>query len=253
MSEKEKSFLRLAEFVVAVVGIPSALGYLLSDSIVIAILTGVIVLSIVVGFFYVRRMLKRPPFALTEVEMDLTFHDPHGERVTAVSTQRIRVNQRELPQIRLLNITSDGRIKNIRVDDRPIDEHPDFRQEVESGIIYLVKDFRPPLMRRQSGTAKVALDVIDAFRMNPAGFNHRIAPETEKVRLRVHFNDGRICHSARAFFRYGGMIQEELPAPEISDHGMELVHEVSKPQPGLEYRVEWRWNNSEEEAPTSSS
>jgi len=108
---------------------------LVSESVVIAILTGTIVLAIVVGYFYVLRVLKRPPFAVAEVDMDLTFHDPRGERVTAVSTQRIRANQRELPQIRILNISSDGRIENIRVDDLPIDKHPDVRQEVESGII----------------------------------------------------------------------------------------------------------------------
>ncbi len=241
MGETERGHLRLIEFVVAVVGIPSSLGYLLSESVVIAILTGLIVLGIIVGYFYVRRLLKRPPFAVTEVDIDLTFHDPRGERATAVMTHRIRANQRELPQIRLLNISSDGSIGNIRVDDRPIDEHPDVRQKIEAGIIYVIKEFHPPLMRGQNGSAKVALDATDAFNMNPAGFNHQVAPETHKVRIKVHFDPGRVCRSPRAFLRYGGVIQEELPAPEMSEHGTELVHEVSKPQPGLQYRVEWRW------------
>lgn len=241
MGKAERRHVRLAEFLIAVVGIPSALGYLLSNSVVIAILTGVIVFGIVAGYFYVRRLLKRPPFAVTEVDMDLTFHDPRGEHATAVNTQRIRANQRELSQIRILNISADGGIENIRVDNMPIDQHPNVRKEIEAGIIYIVKEFRPPLMRGQAGTAKVAIDVTDAFNMNPAGCNHQVAPETEKIRLKVHFNSGKACHSARAFLRYGGVIQEELPIPEVSDHGTELVHEVSKPQPGLQYRVEWRW------------
>jgi hypothetical protein len=237
----ESRYLRLAELVIAVVGLPAGLGYLLSDSVVIAILTGAIVLSIVAGFYYVRRLLNRPPFAVTEVDVGLTFHDPRGELVTAVSTQRVRSNQRELPQIRILNISSDGSIRNIRVDDRPIGEHPDVRKEVESGIIYVVKEFRPPLMRGHRGSAKVAIDVADAFNMNPAGFNHNVVPETDKVRIRVHFDPEKVCHSARAFLRYGGVIQKELPAPEVSDHGTELVHEINRPPAGLQYRVEWRW------------
>lgn len=241
MGETERGHLRLIEFVVAVVGVPSALGYLFSDSVVIAILTGILALVVVVGYFYVRRLLNRPPFAVTDVDIDLAFHDPSGEHVTAITTQRIRSNQRELPQIRILNISSDGSIENIRVDDKPIDENPDIRQEVEAGIIYVVKQFRPPLMRGQKGSAKVTIDAVDAFNMNPAGFNHQVAPETDRVRIKIHFNSGKVCHSARAFLRFGGVIQKELPVPEVSDHGTELVHEVSKPQPGLQYRVEWRW------------
>ncbi len=73
-----------------VVGVPSALGYVFSQSVVIAILTGLIVFGMVVGYLFVRRLLKRPPFAVTEVDIDLTFHDPRGERTTAVMTHRIK-------------------------------------------------------------------------------------------------------------------------------------------------------------------
>ena len=44
----------------------------------------------------------------------------------------------------------------------------------------VVKEFRPPLMRNQKGTAKVAIDVIDAFGMNPAGFNNQVAPKPRR-------------------------------------------------------------------------
>jgi hypothetical protein len=253
-------YVRLAEFVITVVALPAALGYFLSNSVVIAILAGVIVLIIVLGYLYFRRQEEqrhqelrrqeelrhqeqnRPPYTVNEVDMDLRFHDPRGDDVTAVNTQRITVNQRELSQIRLLNMSADGPIENIRVDDKPIDQHPYARKMVESGILSVIKDFNPPLMRGQKGSAKITVDVIDAFHMNPAGFNHRIGLETEKVRLEVHFDSGRVCHNARAFLRSGGVITENLPEPDVSDNGMELVHEASNPEPGLEYRVEWRWD-----------
>jgi hypothetical protein len=78
--------------------------------------------------------------------------------------------------------------------------------------------------------------------MNPAGFNRRIAPETGKVRMEVHFHSGRVCHTARAFLRSGNVIVQHLPEPDVSDSRMELIHEVVDPEPGTEYRVEWHWD-----------
>jgi hypothetical protein len=55
----------------------------------------------------------------------------------------------------------------MRQDDTPIDKHPDARQGAESGTVYVVKDFRPPLMRGDRGVAKISLDAVDAYKMNP--------------------------------------------------------------------------------------
>jgi hypothetical protein len=147
-----------------------------------------------------------------------------------------------LTQIRLLQISADGPIRNIRVDDMPVERHRNARTITEAGVLSVIKDFNPPLTRGQSGTAKIAVDVFNAFDMNPAGFNHRIAPETGKVRMEVHFHSGRVCHTARAFLRSGNVIVQHLPEPDVSDSRMELIHEVVDPEPGTEYRVEWHWD-----------
>src|SRR5215211_2034294 len=111
----------------ALVALPAAIGYLFGQSIVIAILIGVIVGGVVLlmggGFFFLRWHLNRPPYTLIAGEIDLRFHDPASGRATLVRTEKIQVNQSELGYIRIGRMISDGSIKNLHVDDKPIDEH----------------------------------------------------------------------------------------------------------------------------------
>jgi hypothetical protein len=227
--------------IIGVVGIPSALGYLLSDRAVVGVLTGLIVVGILGIALWIRWYRAQPPYIVEDLEKELILHSPDGSQATFSRTIRVKSKQAALHQVTTGSISVTGRVENICMDDRPVQEDPDAVLGEEGKDLYVTKFLRPPLGRDQVTTIKMSYDLLDSFPKSTEGLTHRVAHSTQEVRSKIRYPKERPCLSARAILRYAGEIHKRLSDPEITNRGTRLDFKVTKPGLGQEYRIEWDW------------
>jgi hypothetical protein len=222
----------LLAWVGIVIGIPGLL--VLFFTVQIAI--GVFVVLIIGGLIWLRWYLALPDFTILEMEKRLVFKDPQAHKATFTRYQKARANHKGLTEFWIKGNSADGRIENVRIDDKD----PDI-QTLEAGDLAVCKRFHRPLERGQQEPMKLSYDIIDGFSGNPEGLIHLVSYKTKLFRMIIEFHEDRPCNSCRAFLRYGGKEHRTLPQPVTFAGGRRVEFEVKRPKLGAEYFLEWNW------------
>jgi hypothetical protein len=214
------------------IGLPSFALLIVSGQVVI----GVLVLVLIGGVIGVTVLLGQPQFTLLEVEKVLTFHDATAHMATLVRTQKARANQNGLTDFWIRNISADGSIENIQIDNHP----PDDERHI-AGDIQVCKRFPHPLKRGQIFTMVLSYDLIDSFSQLSEAVSHIVEVKTKKLQIIVHFHEAKPCLTASAFLRFGGQINKELPKPALEHRNRRAEHQGKRLKLGGEYSLEWDW------------
>jgi hypothetical protein len=200
------------------------------------VVIGVLVLVLVGGVIAVSMLLGQPQFTILEVEKVLTFHDALAHKATLVRTQRARANQNGLTEFWTRNISADGPIENIQIDNGPPDE-----VKREAGDIQVCKRFPHPLRRGEKFTMVLSYDLIDSFEKKSEAVSHVVECKTKRVRLIVSFFETKPCLAGSAFLSFGGQRHKELKKPTIQHRNRRAEWEGKRPKLGGEYSLEWDW------------
>lgn len=215
-----------------IIGVPGFFLLFFSGQVVI----GLLLLVIVIILIWLHVVFNRPEFSLLEVEKKLEFHDPQACRATLVRVQTAIANHTGLREFWVGNVTADGKIENILIDNK----EPHYKKQ-ESGSLLLGKRFNQPLKRGQRFTMRLSYDLVNSFNASSESLIHIVSYKTNRLRLVVQFHPDKPCRSARAFLRYGSQIQKYLPIFNISEDKCLIELEVKKPKLGAEYVLEWDW------------
>jgi len=200
------------------------------------VVIGVLVLVLVGGVIAISVVLGLPQFTILEVEKVLTFHDATAHMARLVRTQRARANQNGLTEFWTRNISADGRIENIQIDNgRPDDERR------EAGDIQVCKRYPHPLKRGQIFTMVLSYDLIDSFSNANEAVSHIVEGKTKRLQIVVNFHELKPVLTASAFLSFGGQIHKELEKPTVEHRNRRAEYVHKKPKLGGEYSLEWEW------------
>lgn len=195
-----------------------------------------LVLALIGGTVWYLILIRQPVFTILEVEKILTVHDADGHRASLQRNQKAKANHHGVTEFWCRNISADGSIENILIDNQLPHE-----QKKGAGEIQVCKHFAQALTRGQQFNTSLYYEMVDSFRSNPEILIHIVESKTRKVRLIVHLPQSRPCRSAKAFSCFGGHVCKILPPPNITDMGCKIEVILNKPEIGAEYCLEWDW------------
>ena len=178
--------------------------------------------------------LNRPEFTLLSVEKVLDISDAAGKSAKLLRCMTARANHKGITEFWCRNISADGAIANIRIDN----VEPAFIK-TEAGDKQVCKRFDRPLKRGQKFDMVLSYELADSFPGTTEGLIHVVECQTKRLRLVVTLPDARNAKAARMSLRYGGQIHKDLPAPTIT--GRRIEFETKWTKLGAEYSLEWDW------------
>lgn len=216
------------------IGLPGFLLLFFSQHVVIASL----LVAIGAGMLWVRWYINQPEFTLLLVEKILTINDVEGRTAVLLRCQEGVANQKGLTEFWCRNISADGPITNIRLDDRPPHE-----VKREAGDTQVCKRFNRALEHGEQFSMKLSYDLTDSFPKSTEGMIHVVECKTKRLKMVVTLPGGRPATAARASLRYGGNPHMRLPQPRLTGQttGERIEMEIKSPRLGAEYCLEWDW------------
>lgn len=212
-----------------VLGAPTAIAYF-PEHLVVA---GMIVMILVI-LLIIYHELNKPDFTVLCIEKILTINDREGKSASLSRVQTARANHKGITEFWCRNISADGSISNILIDNKTPDG-----QRTEAGDIQVCKRFRDPLKFREIFKMVLSYELKDSFTSNPESIIHVVEAETKFLRLVALLPKDRLPKSAKARLRYGGANHKELSSPKLS--GERIEFELKRPKLGAEYCLEWEW------------
>ena len=217
-----------------ILGIPGLLIALFTDAGVVAsvflILCGVL--------FWARWWINQPVYTLICVEKVLTIEDRLGKSARLVRFQEGVANHKGMSEFWCRNISADGEISNILIDNRP-----PYDSERRAGDIQVCARFRQPLERGESFKMKLSYDLTDSFLRTPEAIIHVVESKTKKLKLVVVLPSERPATNAVVTLSFGGQPHRRLFPPRLTGQvtGERIEWEIKGPKLGAEYRLEWEW------------
>lgn len=210
--------------------IPGFLLLFYSDHIAVGILA--IIISVVLGIIWY--WLNKQPFTILMIEKTLIIYDVNGKKANLCRKQNTRANHKGLTEFWCRNISADGSISNICINnEKPVETR------VEAGDLQVCARFKKPKHAGDKFNLVISYDLENAFQQQTESLIHVVSMETKNLKMRVEFPKDRLPKTATATLRFGGDTYKELPAPEI--FGNTVIMEIKKPRLGAEYCLEWEW------------
>jgi hypothetical protein len=214
------------------IALPSTMLLFFSDHIAIGILVLVFMLIAIINW----HVQNKPLITVLEIEKSAVINDSQGIDASFTSRQKTITNHKGLIELWFRNISSDGVINNILIDNKiPSDI------KTEAGDIRACIRFNKPKKAHEQFEATLTFDAKNAFSANTEFVIHVVEAETKKLKLVVELTINRKASDARVFLQYGGNPHKELEKPLISDSGRRLETNIKRPLLGAEYCLEWDW------------
>jgi hypothetical protein len=217
-----------------ILGIPGLLIALFSDAVIVA----VIFLILCGVLFWVRWWLNQPLYTLACVEKVLTIEDTVGNKARLVRFHEGVANHRGLQEFWCRNISADGTISNVLIDNHA----PDYTER-RAGDLQVGTRFREPLERGEKFKMVLSYDLTDSFLRTPEALIHVTESKTKKLKMVVILPPDRPATNALATLSFGGQPHRRLVPPRLTGQvtGERIELEIKAPKLGAEYRLEWNW------------
>lgn len=217
-----------------ILGIPGLLIALFSDAAIVA----VIFLILCGVLFWVRWWLNQPLYTLICVEKVLTIEDVGGKKAKLIRFHEGVANHRGLNEFWCRNISADGEISNVLVDN-----HAPYETERRAGDLQVCTRFRQSLDRGERFSMTLSYDLTDSFLRTPEAIIHVVETKTKKLKMIVILPPSRPATNALATLSFGGLPHKRLFPPRLTGQvmGERIEFEIKAPKLGAEYRLEWDW------------
>lgn len=182
---------------------------------------------------------RGPQYATTCMKKTLRFKAEDGSRATFLREQTIRINYGFMNEIWCRNIVADGRVENLKIDDRaPLPQD----QERLGCLLDVRKRFEPNLSKGQEATVCWSHDLIDSFPDRREFIDHDVTPATRYLELVVEL-PGEVRRFSKASLeeKVAGEPSRNLSSPHIERNGTILRAKIKSPRPGRTLRLSWEW------------
>lgn len=225
---------RVLALIGVAIGIPGFLILFMSDQWVHGVLVLLLVCALGAWWFYAWWRDKLPVFTVLELAKKLTITTPDGRTATLTRTQKVRINHKGITEWWCRNISADGAISNINIDQHP----PDVTINT-GGTIQVCRRFPYPKQRGEEWESTLSYDIADSFIKPREELRHLVTFKTKKVTIEVELPRG--CNRADLRFTFGGEEAERLSDPELSNNNRTIKVEIKRPRIGGQYHVGWEW------------
>lgn len=199
---------------------------------------GILELTIVLLIFVFWHAKNKPLITLLEVEKLASIKDAKGIDASFTSRQKTKTNHKGLTELWFRNISSDGSVSNILIDNKTPSEI-----KTEAGDVRACVRFNKAKKADEKFEVTLSFDAKNAFPADTEFLIHVVEAETKKLKIVVELPINRKASGARLFLQYGGNPHKELAKPliSISSSGQRLESEIKRPLLGAEYCLEWDW------------
>jgi hypothetical protein len=187
-------------------------------------------------FIYDRYQQKQSLFTHLAVAKSLSFPNPSPDLALFSTTLKSRANYNGITEMWFRNISADGQVTNIQIDD----EAPNKLQR-KAGSWEVCKEFGRPIQRSEIVTIRLSYGLQNSFPADREGITHVTATRTQELTMHVQFHRSKVPHRVRAFVEYSGVVEEVLEPPLLTRENTHLDLRVRRPKIGGYYTLEWDW------------
>jgi hypothetical protein len=207
-----------------------------TDKQALGLLCAALGFTILGATYLVRWITQLPEYTFLAAESTLNLRAGR-QKGTLTKKYRIRPNHAHLRRITFRNIAADGRIGEIRWNDRPVPA-ASIREKV--GTFEVDIDFPYAHRRWKAFDGELAYEVEDSFEKPVEELIFEVDFHTRKVELKVLLPKDLPARSARVLRMSGS--ENELAELDVTGPGAtELRYAVKRPRLAHEYAIRWMW------------
>jgi hypothetical protein len=225
---------RVLAIVGIAIGIPGFLLLFISDQWVHGVLVLLLVCALAAWWFYARWRDNLPVFTVLELTKRLTIISADGRSASLARSQKVRINHKGITEWWCRQISADGTVTNITIDQLP----PDVTTST-GGTIQVCRRFQYPKQRGEEWESTLTYNIADSFTKPHEELIHMVAFRTKKLVLEVELP--RNCTHADLRFTFGGEQGEKLSDPELSNNNRTITATIKRPRIGAQYHLGWEW------------